>query len=90
MVNVQEKLNLLRFKVDKVSHVSIDKVKCAKCKCRPCLFVCPAGLFLLLEAELFHSHEGCLECGTCYISCEQKAITWKYPGGGFGVSYRQS
>ncbi|ACV64942.1 4Fe-4S ferredoxin iron-sulfur binding domain protein [Desulfofarcimen acetoxidans DSM 771] len=90
MVNVQEKLNRLRFKIDKNSHISIDKSKCVKCQSRACLFLCPAGLFLLLEAELFHNHEGCLECGTCYISCEQKAINWNYPRGGFGVCFRQS
>jgi ferredoxin like protein len=32
-----------------------------------------------------------LECGTCYIVCERKAfIRWRYPRGGFGVSYRMT
>ncbi|MCL6557233.1 MAG: 4Fe-4S dicluster domain-containing protein [Firmicutes bacterium] len=90
MVNVQEKLNLIRFKYDKETHIIIDKKKCSFCKGLPCLFVCPAGLFVLSNQEIMHTYEGCLECGTCYVACEQKAITWNYPSGGFGVSYREA
>lgn len=87
MVNVQEKLNLVRFRVDKKSHVNIDKEKCVLCQRRPCLFFCPAGLFSFPGNELIHSYEGCLECGACYVACERKAISWNYPGGGLGVSF---
>lgn len=89
-INVQEKLNLVKFRVDKQTHVNIDKEKCSQCKRRPCLHFCPAGLFTLSENELTHSYEGCLECGTCYVACERKAITWNYPGGGLGVCYYQT
>ena len=34
--------------------------------------------------------EGCLECGTCLICCDDRALTWTYPRGGFGVQYRMS
>lgn len=90
MVNIQEKLNLLRFRVDQTAHISIDKNKCAVCRERPCLFFCPAGLFALSGEEVLHSYEGCLECGTCSLACEQKAVSWQYPRGGYGVFYRQS
>jgi NAD-dependent dihydropyrimidine dehydrogenase PreA subunit len=30
----------------------------------------------------------CIECGTCRIICPFHNISWKYPAGGFGVSYR--
>jgi len=90
MVNVQQKLERIRFRVAKKSHMAIDQNKCAACISRPCLFACPAGLFTLSGHSIIHSYEGCLECGTCYIACEQKAIQWHYPGGGAGVSYRQA
>jgi ferredoxin like protein len=32
--------------------------------------------------------ESCIECGTCRIICPFHNIAWKYPAGGFGVSYR--
>jgi ferredoxin like protein len=36
-------------------------------------------------------HDGCLECGTCYVVCGKDAFTrWRYPRGGFGVSYRMT
>jgi len=91
MINIQEKLNFIRFRLDKEAHIVIDREKCALCKGRPCLFACPAGLFILSEGdEILHSYEGCLECGTCYVVCEQAAINWRYPKGGFGVSFRAS
>jgi ferredoxin like protein len=34
---------------------------------------------------------GCVECGTCYAVCDSHAFTrWRYPRGGFGVSYRMT
>jgi len=90
MINIQEKLNFIRFRLDAETHVIINREKCAQCKGRPCLFACPAGLFTLSEGEVLHSHEGCLECGTCYVVCEQGAIDWRYPKGGFGVCFREA
>jgi ferredoxin like protein len=31
---------------------------------------------------------GCLECGTCMVSCRHGALTWQMPRGGYGVRYR--
>ena len=33
-------------------------------------------------------YENCLECGTCYVICEKKALDWTYPRGGYGVCFR--
>lgn len=90
MINVQEKLDLIRFRLDKETHIIIDREKCAICEDRPCLFACPAGLFTLSGDEILHSYEGCLECGTCYVVCEQDAIDWRYPKGGYGVGFREA
>ncbi|NLI13257.1 MAG: ferredoxin family protein, partial [Peptococcaceae bacterium] len=51
---------------------------------------CPACLYTLKEdGELSFDYAGCLECGTCRIICPKEgAISWQYPRGGFGVSFR--
>jgi len=36
-------------------------------------------------------HDGCLECGTCYVVCQKDAFTrWRYPRGGYGVAFRMT
>ena len=85
-----EKLFLLRFRVDSVSHLIPDKEVCWECDERVCLFVCPADVYRWDERkkEIIVGYEGCLECGACRISCPQGAIDWRNPRGGFGVSYK--
>jgi ferredoxin like protein len=35
------------------------------------------------------SYEGCVECGSCRIVCnELDNVGWTYPTGGFGIHYR--
>lgn len=89
-VNVQNKINTVLFKTDHESHIKINQEKCKNCKNKPCLTVCPAGMFSLSGdgKEVIYSYEGCLECGTCYVVCEY--LEWNYPKGGYGVIYRES
>jgi len=88
MVIIQEKLDLIRFNVDKEPHIRVNTEVCKKCHARPCIYVCPAGLYTLSDGELLYSYEGCLECGACYIACPAYAIDWNYPKGGYGVCFR--
>src|SRR5579885_3021792 len=90
MQPIEERLELVRFKVDKTPHIRVRTEECKGCDTTPCVFVCPAGLFELLGDEMHFSYEHCLECGTCYVACERKAIEWEYPRGGWGVSFRAS
>jgi ferredoxin like protein len=90
MQPIEERLDLVRFKVDKMPHIRINTETCKGCDTTSCVFVCPAGLFELLGDEMHFSYEHCLECGTCYVACERKAIEWEYPRGGWGVSFRAS
>lgn len=90
MVIIQEKLDLVRFKVDRDPHIRLSPELCKTCQTKPCLWVCPAGLFTLSGEEVLHSYEGCLECGTCRIACPAGAIEWNYPKGGFGVCFREA
>lgn len=90
MQPIEEKLDLVRFKVDKTPHIRVNADTCRDCDTTACVYVCPAGLFELLGGEMHFSYEYCLECGTCYVACERKAISWDYPRGGWGVSFRAS
>ena len=90
MQSVDERLELVRFKVDKTPHIRLNRETCVGCETNACVYVCPAGLFELLGGEMHFSYEHCLECGTCYVACDRKAIEWEYPRGGWGVSFRAS
>ncbi len=89
-MNIEAKLGLNVFKLDKEPHISIDHTTCqAKCTVRPCLFICPAHLYTLDgQGDVQVKWEGCLECGTCLLACQAEALTWHYPRAGFGVQYR--
>jgi ferredoxin like protein len=91
-LNLEDKLGRNVFKIDKdEAHIIIDHEICRqRCTLRPCLNACPAHLYTYNEErdEIFVDYEGCLECGTCLIVCEDEALTWHYPRAGFGVQYR--
>ena len=90
--SVDAKLGVNVFKLDQQPHIEIDIAICRTvCTVRACLQVCPADLFALNdEGDMTVNWEGCLECGTCLICCHEKALSWHYPRGGFGVQYRMS
>lgn len=89
---MEDKLGLDVFKIDsEQAHIIIEHDVCRKnCTLRPCLYVCPANLYSYVEErdEIFVDYEGCLECGTCMIVCQDEALEWRYPRAGFGVQYR--
>jgi ferredoxin like protein len=89
-MQVEAKLGWNVFRLDTESHIAIDHEVCqARCTTRPCLHVCPAGLYTLdTEGLVRVDFEGCLECGTCYVVCPHQALRWVYPRAGFGVHYR--
>ena len=89
-VNIDEKLASLRFICDNISHIQVDTEKCAACNEKNCLSFCPAKVYSINEEtnKLMIEYENCLECGTCRICCPKDAISWEYPKGSKGVSYR--
>ena len=87
-MKIDDKLALNLFHVDKDPHIQVDQEICRKCPHKICTFVCPVENYTLEGDNVVFSWEGCLECGTCQIVCDQGAITWDYPRGGFGISYR--
>jgi len=89
MVDVGEKLQLVRFRISPEAHIKVDKSRCQKCPHQACAYVCPAACYTRADdGEILFAYEGCLECGSCGIVCDQGAIEWNYPRGGYGVSYR--
>jgi len=88
-MKTDDKLALDLFHIDKEPHIQVDHEKCRACPHKLCTYVCPAQNYTLNgENDIAFSWEGCLECGTCRIVCDREAITWEYPRGGYGISYK--
>jgi ferredoxin like protein len=90
MINIEELTQITRFESDEQSHIILNKEVCRSCDHHACVQACPAKCYTFNEEtkRLDVVYENCLECGTCYVICERKAVDWTYPRGGFGVSYR--
>lgn len=87
-LSVQDRLGLDAFILDKEPHIVVDTEICRTCVEKPCIHLCPAGLFRPSEdGGVSFSHEGCLECGMCRLACPHGAVRWSYPRGGKGVQY---
>ena len=86
-LNMDEKLFLVKTKKDSVNHIKLDEAKCAECKSRICLVVCPAETYEEINGKINVSYENCLECGTCRVACGKAAIEWENPRGGFGATF---
>ena len=92
-MEIDAKLGLDVFKLDKEPHIVVDNDDLQHGVRQP-------GLPLRVPRRPVRARrpadgsivnwEGCLECGTCLICCEPRALEWKYPRGEFGVQYRMS
>ena len=46
-------------------------------------------LFTVETGQVELTADGCLECGTCRVLCEESGeITWNYPRGGYGILFK--
>lgn len=93
MINVEEKLFENRYHVDEGNpHIRIkDPDVCLeKCQTPACTWACPAACYTIDEiGAVTLSTDGCLECGTCRLVCnEHFNIDWAHPRGGYGVLYK--
>ncbi|WP_235587033.1 ferredoxin family protein [Ferroacidibacillus organovorans] len=91
MNSVADRLYTIRFKVDEKSHLVIDDQQtCLACKTKECTHFCPADVYDWHEDEKMTSvaFENCIECGTCRIGCPEHNISWVYPKGGHGITYK--
>ena len=92
LAGVDERLATTRFRVDNRPHITVDSAVCKDCSTQVCVYVCPANLFTpLSDGTILFNYEQCFECGTCYVACNREgAISWSYPRGGYGVSFREA
>lgn len=87
-LKLEDILNSNIWDVDYEPHIKVDSEKCLRCNQKPCIYLCPAGCYTLLEGKVLFSYEGCLECGTCRVVCPEGAVNWNYPVSGRGIHYR--
>jgi ferredoxin like protein len=88
-MNLDDCLSRVRYKVDTDRpHIRVDESACRTCDHRRCINVCPAGVYSWSNQRMSVRWERCLECGACRVVCEPEVLSWKYPCGGFGISYR--
>jgi ferredoxin like protein len=88
MTAIEERLHTVRFRTDDRAHIQVDAQRCTECPHRACVPACPAGLYRYGPHGLEYTHAGCLECGTCLVVCDRRAIAWEHPDGGMGVCLR--
>jgi ferredoxin like protein len=85
-------LGVLDYNVDlhKNRHIVVDYEICKKCPHQNCVWGCPVQCYTAvdLEQQIVFQYEDCIECGTCFIMCDQGSVKWNYPRGTFGVKYR--
>jgi ferredoxin like protein len=86
-ISIEDKLAVNKYDIDRDVHIKFDENICKTCEKHTCLYICPAVCFKLSEGHIVFSYEGCLECGSCRIACEKKAIDWTIPRPGFGICY---
>ena len=91
-MKIDDLLYKVSFKVHEGhQHIKvIDNAVCKKCKYKQCSFCCPANCYTIdAEGKATVNTDGCLECGTCRIVCDEfNNIEWNYPASGFGVKYK--
>ena len=87
MSSVEEKLAVNKFDVDRDVHIQVNSDTCKDCEWHHCVYVCPSDCYKLVEEHITFSYEGCLECGSCRITCPKGAIEWTLPRPGFGICY---
>lgn len=89
-MNLDKKLYTLKYSPDTASHLIPDNADCISCQSRPCTFICPANVYEWDEEDkkLIVNFENCLECGACRIACEKKSLSWEYPKGTKGVTFK--
>ena len=88
---VSARLAVNRFEIDEEeSHISLDQELCRSTGTgRRLIAVCPAGVYSEQDGEILVDYAACLECGTCLAVAAPGALTWTYPRGGYGVTFRE-
>ena len=89
-VDVRERLGTLNFNTDHEdhAHISVNPEICDQCPHFRTVAACPAGCFKFIDGKMVYRYEDCIECGTCYLQCDQGSVSWSHPRGNFGVEFK--
>lgn len=92
-VKIEEKLFQNRYRVDTGRpHIEIRRpdICATTCADKQCTVCCPAGCYTLEgDGRVVLITDGCLECGTCRVICdEHHNVDWEYPRGGYGILFK--
>jgi ferredoxin like protein len=93
-VNVESYLALNKYNVDvENAHIELNKEDLDEvddAEFQKLVRVCPAALFKIdKDGHKSFDYAGCLECGTCRITCEDTIIRkWDNPQPTMGIEYR--
>jgi ferredoxin like protein len=89
-VDLKAKLGLDVFKPVAVPHIKIRPGMEKDPRLKSTVRICPAGLYSENEngEVVLATIDGCLECGSCRLTCGIDLIDWNYPEGGTGVQFR--
>ncbi len=87
---VDDLVRLVSIRIHPEAHIKINQDKCRGCRHRACVYGCPAACYQWNEEamRMEFAHESCIECGTCLVMCNEGALDWNFPKGGFGVRFR--
>ena len=80
------------YKVDahERAHITVNYDVCSKCPHQNCVWGCPVQCYTRIDTDqkIVFQYEDCVECGTCFIMCDQGSVKWSNPNGTFGVKYK--
>lgn len=89
---VPERLAANHYDIDEEQpHIHVDQEAARRANAGPLLErICPAEVYRCEpDGSVSVSAAACLECGTCLAVAPPGVLTWVYPRGGFGVSFRE-
>ncbi len=90
--SVPERLAGNRFQTDEeFSHIEVHQdIAKATGTGKLLVRVCPAHVYAEeADGTISVEYAACLECGTCLAVAAPGSLTWHYPRGGFGISFRE-
>ena len=88
---MEERLYQNRYLVDEGRpHISINRRAHDTDELKSLISICPAACYEMGEdGRVEIISDGCMECGTCRIVCQDTGeIEWNYPRGGYGVLFK--
>ena len=91
-LSVPERLALNRYVTDDAeSHITVNQDIARATGTDELLIACCAAHVYSRQPDgtIAVEFAACLECGTCLAIAAPGALTWHYPRGGMGISYRE-